>query len=48
MDEMSIKEQIIYDKKQFHSSVNYGTVQNIEDDNDNPTSKNALVLMEWH
>ncbi|XP_046590232.1 uncharacterized protein LOC124293425 [Neodiprion lecontei] len=49
LDEMSIKEEIIYGKKEFHGGINFGTIQNTDSaysDNDNPiTAKNALVLM---
>lgn len=49
LDEMSIKEEIIYDKKEFHGGINFGTILNTDSaysDNDNPiTAKNALVLM---
>ncbi|CAD6208873.1 GSCOCG00010695001-RA-CDS, partial [Cotesia congregata] len=49
LDEMSIKEAIIYDKKEFHGGISFGTVHNFDSaysDNDNPiTAKNALVLM---
>lgn len=49
LDEMSIKNEIIYDKKKFHGGISFGTVHNFDSaysDNDNLiTAKNALVLM---
>lgn len=43
---MSIREQIVYDKKRFYGGVDYGTLENFQNDNDCiPTAKNTLMFM---
>lgn len=45
-DEMSIREQVIYDKEKFYGNINYGTLKNSYHNNNNvPTAKNALMFM---
>lgn len=46
IDEMSIREQIIYDKGRFYSGVDYGTLEDFQHNNAcTPTAKNALMFM---
>lgn len=46
LDEMSIKESIIYHQNEFHGGVDCGSLINIKQGNDNvPIATNALVIM---
>lgn len=46
INEMSIREQIIYDKERFYGGVDYGTLEKFQNDNDCiPTAKNVLMFI---
>lgn len=46
IDKMAIREQIIFDKERFYDGIDFGTSENVDDDNDSVlTARNALVFM---
>jgi len=46
IDEMSIREQVIYSEGKFHGGIDFGTLDNNNDDNDCiEATKNVLVFM---
>ena len=45
VDEMAIREQIIFDKKQLHGGIDFGIIRESQDNDNLTTAKNALGVI---